>query len=185
MDDGQRRTFDSGATRGTAEGKIDLEGAFSVLSLERYGQYMLEHETDSAGEKRASDNWQAGFPLRSYVKSLLRHLLALWKVDRGFMDLGPKFLEDTLCAIIFNAQGYLHVHLSKTMRADHSDRCVPDDLCLTDPPPSTVDYLIRSVGGLPDGIPYRGFCSTCHKSVWEMECCKAHCFECSDHHGRI
>ena len=110
-DTGQRRTFNSGATRGTAEGKVDIEGAFSVLSLERYGEYMLEHQTDSAGMPRSSDNWQKGFPLSSYVKSLLRHSLALWRINRGFMDLGSKFLEDTLCAIIFNAQGYLHVHL--------------------------------------------------------------------------
>ena len=113
MDDGILTTFETGATRGTSEGKIDLEGAFSVLAFERYGEYMLEHQTQSDGKPRESDNWQKGFPKSSLMKSLLRHVVLLWKIHRGFRVTGQKELEDTLCAIIFNAQNFLHVTLAE------------------------------------------------------------------------
>ncbi len=180
-----KRTFESGATRGTAQGKIDLEGAFSVLSFERYGQYMLEHTVDSAGERRESDNWQKGFPLHSYVKSLLRHLLTLWKVNRGFWDPEPKFVEDTLCAIIFNAQGYLHVYLKKQLEANSSDSCVPDD-------PLPADAFTSGTAVDSDGRPLdvrsvsamRRDCL--HRYVSRhLACCGLHCFECADHDSKF
>ena len=112
-DNGILRTFASGATRDTTAGKIDLEGAISPLALRRYGEYMLEHQTQSDGRRRDSDNWQKGFGRDVLIKSLKRHVLTLWLIHRGWEPAGPndKALEDALAAIIFNVQAYLHEHL--------------------------------------------------------------------------
>lgn len=114
------RTFGTGATRDTEEGKIDYEGFLSPLALERFGQYMDEHRYQKDGSVRDSDNWQKGMPLDVYLKSMLRHVFELWRIHRGHepvpTDLDgvmvrDKRLEDALCAIQFNAQGYLHATL--------------------------------------------------------------------------
>ena len=106
-DDGIKRTFETGATRDTAEDKPDYEGYLSPLVLRRYGEYMLGHQTQSDGEMRASDNWQKGMPLNVYMKSLWRHLMALWTIHRCYKNMTVS-KEEALCAIIFNASGYLH-----------------------------------------------------------------------------
>lgn len=102
------RTFESGATRDSEDGKLDPEGALSELVVLRYSQYMAEHRTMADGSLRDTDNWKAGFTPSSYVKSLWRHILDLWLIHRGFGDWARHSLEDCLCAIIFNASGYLH-----------------------------------------------------------------------------
>jgi len=121
-DDGTLRTFASGATRDTAEGKVDLEGAISPLALWRYGEYMLEHQVQSDGRRRDSDNWQKGFGLKVLIKSLTRHFMRLWRIHRGWEGPGPddKDLEDALCALIFNAQAYLHEHLVGKRHGDEA-----------------------------------------------------------------
>lgn len=74
--------------------------------LERFGEYMQQHRLQADGELRPSDNWKAGIPKEAYMKSLWRHFMSAWKLHKGLKD--PETIEDTLCAIIFNAQGYLH-----------------------------------------------------------------------------
>lgn len=108
------RTFDTGATRDTAKNKPSYVGFFSPISLRVYGQYMLRHQTQSDGTTRAADNWKRGIPKDSYLDSLARHFVDLWLLHEGYGnghhgDRGS--IEDALCAIIFNAQGYLHEHL--------------------------------------------------------------------------
>lgn len=105
------RTFKSGATRDSDNNKIDYEGFLSPLALKRYGEYMLKHQEQADGQLRASDNWQKGIPREEYLKSLLRHAMDLWLVHRGFPEEAREDIESALCAIIFNAQGYLHEHL--------------------------------------------------------------------------
>ncbi len=104
------RTFDTGANRGSEEDKLDYEGFLSPLVLERYAQYLHEHRTLPDGAKRASDNWQKGMPLSVYMKSAWRHFHAWWKIHRR-KEYATKDLEDAICAVIFNASGYLHEHL--------------------------------------------------------------------------
>jgi len=104
---GKIRTFETGATRDTEDGKFDYEGFLSSLTLRRYAEYMHKHRKQSDGKMRASDNWQKGIPLTAYMKSLWRHLVDLWTAHRGdHWHSGDR--EEALCAIIFNASGYLH-----------------------------------------------------------------------------
>ena len=108
---GTIRQFGTGATRDTEEGKPDYEGYFSPLVFERFGVYMTKHRVQSDGTLRASDNWKKGIPLDAYVKSLWRHFMDLWMAHRWWKPV--ELLEEALCAIIFNAQGYLHELLKK------------------------------------------------------------------------
>jgi hypothetical protein len=107
------RTFDTGATRDSDDDKLDYEGFLSPLTLRRYAEYMHQHRKQADGKTRASDNWQKGIPLKAYMKSLWRHLVELWTLHRQWVygaDMADyiKDQEDALCAIIFNASGYLH-----------------------------------------------------------------------------
>ena len=101
------RTFDTGATRDTDAGKLDYEGFLSPLVLRRYAEYMHQHRTQSDGALRDSDNWQKGIPLDAYMKSGWRHFMDWWGYHRHII-LSNQRVEDALCAIIFNASGYLH-----------------------------------------------------------------------------
>lgn len=105
------RKFGSGATRDTDKNKLDYEGFLSPIVIKRFGEYMNKHRIQSNGKLRNSDNWQQGIPKAEYMKSLLRHILDLWLEHRGFE--GREEKEDSLCAIIFNAMGYLYEELKK------------------------------------------------------------------------
>ncbi len=99
------RTFATGATRDLDADKLDYEGFLSPLVLERYARYMHQHRKTAAG-LRDSDNWQGGMPRRVYAKSFLRHAIDVWMLHRGI----PRevTMEEALCAVLFNAMGYLH-----------------------------------------------------------------------------
>lgn len=100
------REFATGASRDTDAGKLDLEGFLSPLVLERYGQYMHEHRKLPDGSYRDADNWQKGIPHAAYMKSGWRHFFDWWKEHRGIAT--GDGIENALCALIFNASGYLH-----------------------------------------------------------------------------
>lgn len=97
------RTFETGATRDTDQGKMDYEGFFSPKVLERRAEYMHKHRTQSDGTLRDSANWQKGIPKEQYVKSLFRHFMGVWKWHRT----GKGDIEEALCALMFNAEGLL------------------------------------------------------------------------------
>lgn len=106
------REFTTGATRDSDEDKLDFEGFLSPLVLERYAQYMHEHRKQRDGKLRDSDNWQKGMPKNAYAKSLIRHVFEFWRLRRErkrfvFSD----ELQNVLCAIMFNAMGYLYEEL--------------------------------------------------------------------------
>ncbi len=102
------RKFDSGATRDQDTTKFDYEGFLSPLVLVRFAAYMHEHRVQSDGSLRASDNWQKGIPRDSYMKSLWRHLMTVWMHHRVVPAEDCEGMEEALCGVIFNAQGYLH-----------------------------------------------------------------------------
>ncbi len=107
------RTFSTGATRDDDKTKLDYEGFLSPLVLERYAQYMHDHRVQADGKLRDSDNWQRGIPIDAYMKSLWRHLIDLWFIHRGYKRYDYRDghgieAEEALCAVIFNAMGYLH-----------------------------------------------------------------------------
>jgi hypothetical protein len=105
MSIGKIRKFDTGATRDTDEGKHDFEGFYSPLVVNRFGEYMTRHRKQSDGSLRDSDNWQKGIPKDAYVKSGFRHFHDWWLQHRGLQ--GKDDIEESICALIFNAQGYL------------------------------------------------------------------------------
>ena len=122
------RTFDTGATRHSDEGKLDYEGFLSPLVLRRVAEYMNEHRVQADGKLRDSDNWQKGIPLNAYMKSMWRHFMELWAIHRGYYGSASR-KEEALCAVLFNASGYLHEMLSleRPVGAPHSTHREPHD----------------------------------------------------------
>jgi hypothetical protein len=107
------REFDSGATRDSDDSKLDYDGFLSPYTLRRYAEYMDKHRIQADGKPRDSDNWQKGIPFTAYIKSLWRHLIEAWTLHRSGGSqvhyLRNRYeMEEALCAIIFNASGYLH-----------------------------------------------------------------------------
>ena len=116
------RVFKGGSTRDDDTGKIDYEGYLHPLVLQRYGQYMLKHQTQADGNKRASDNWQRGkgIPTQAYIKSDLRHVIDVWLEHRGYASRDG--LEDALCAEMFNTMGHLLSILKKRIKKKNIKR---------------------------------------------------------------
>ena len=104
------RYFPSGAYRDGQAGKLDYEGFLSPVALKRYAEYMDKNRLQSDGQIRDSDNWQQGIPVASYMKSMWRHFIDAWTQHRKTEANGydSDALETSLCAVIFNAFGYLH-----------------------------------------------------------------------------
>ena len=104
------RLFETGATRDADDTKLDFEGFLSPLALARFAEYMHKCRTRNVPpgqDIRASDNWQKGIPLDAYMKSMLRHVMDVWAIHRGWKGSADE-LEEALCAVLFNVQGYLH-----------------------------------------------------------------------------
>ena len=99
------RKFETGATRDTDTNKYDYEGFYSPLVMERFAKYMHKHRVQADGNLRDSANWQKGIPKDAYVKSAFRHFIDWWTQHRGYA--GHDELEESICALLFNAQGYL------------------------------------------------------------------------------
>lgn len=106
------RRFETGATRDTDEGKLDYEGFNHPVVDRRYAEYMHRHRILPDGALRAADNWQKGIPKEQYAKSLQRHNMDFRLLHRGYPAVDIRTgsavdIEDALCAILFNAKGYL------------------------------------------------------------------------------
>lgn len=112
------RKFDSGATKSSASGKPDYEGFLSPLVIKRYGEYMVKHQLQPDGNLRDSDNWQKGIPKNDYMKSMYRHFMDLWLHHRGYGNIAVEDLEESLTALYFNVQGYLH----ETLKDKHAEK---------------------------------------------------------------
>lgn len=104
--------FESGATRNFNLNKYDYEGFINPEALHAFGEYMHEHRKQRDGSIRDSDNWQKGIPFSAYIKSLVRHVIDLWRMDRGYEVINPDTnlphtKQELCCAIVFNSMGYL------------------------------------------------------------------------------
>ena len=99
------RRFPTGATRSDDSAKPNYIGYLSPLVIERFGRYMLEHQY---GGQRSSDNWKKGIPRQAYLESMARHFIDLWLLHAHREKMMAYNIEDTLCALLFNTQGYLH-----------------------------------------------------------------------------
>lgn len=116
-DNGILRGFSTGATRDTAEGKLDFEGFLSPLVLHTFALHMMYHQKDSAGGVRDSDNWQKGIPNATYMKSMWRHFFDVWANHRRALPVRKERIIRALCALLFNVQGYLHEYLKANPEA--------------------------------------------------------------------
>jgi len=118
------RTFATGATRDSADEKLDPEGFLSPVAIERFCQYMHHHRKQPDGALRDSDNWQKGIGQDVYMKSAWRHFFAWWKLHRGGVvlderDQHPVTPDEAICGLLFNAMGYLHEMLTtNNVKAD-------------------------------------------------------------------
>lgn len=115
------RKFETGATRNNDDTKLDYEGFISPAVLRRFAEYMHIHRKQSDGNIRDSDNWQKGIPKDVYVKSLTRHFMDFWRLNRGEKVVNPdngelSTKEELLCAILFNVQGLLFEELKENKK---------------------------------------------------------------------
>lgn len=117
MKEERMRTFDTGATRDSEAGKFDYEGFMSPLVVRRFGAYMYSHRVQADGALRSGENWQRGIPKEVYIKSAFRHFVDWWLAHRGHRP--AKVMEDALCGLLFNVQGYLHELLIERARGTH------------------------------------------------------------------
>lgn len=118
------RQFDTGATRSQDAGRDDPEGYLSPLVIDRFNAYMTKHRKQPDGSLRESDNWQRGLPLATYIKGMWRHFLHLWTRHRGYPvrdPLAARDVEEDLCALLFNVQGYLHETIKARLYAAPSN----------------------------------------------------------------
>jgi hypothetical protein len=105
------RVFESGASRDLDDNKLDYEGFLNPLVLQAFAEYMHGHRVMKDGSTRASDNWQNGMPVEVYMKSLTRHFMDLWLMQRTGRDSltrpdGEHVTKaDTLGGLFFNLQG--------------------------------------------------------------------------------
>ena len=118
IDDGIMRTFDTGATRTSAEGKIEYARFFSPAVLRRYAEYLNEHRAQADGKLRDPDNWKKGIPKQNYMDSMARHFWEVWEHHTGERPLASKPLQDAICALMFNCMGYLFEDLREWLLTD-------------------------------------------------------------------
>ncbi len=113
------RTFDTGATRDTNDGKLDYEAAMHPLVVRRYLEYMQKHTMQPDGTQRDFDNWQQMFGDKHFdvcIKSGWRHFMDWWLDHRGCESRDG--IEEAICGLIFNANAYLFKILMGKKDAD-------------------------------------------------------------------
>jgi hypothetical protein len=103
----QVRQFNTGATRDTNSNKLAYDKGLSVQVLQRYMEYLSKHRQQKDGTLRDWDNWKRGIPIPVYCESLTRHSLDSVKKYHGLPVPEDASMEDLLCAVIFNASGWL------------------------------------------------------------------------------
>ena len=101
------RSYGTGGVRSELGDKLQYEGYFSPMVLRRRAQYMKKHQEQEDGEHREPDNWQNGMPMDDYIDSLFRHFIDIWLNHREVIRLEKDEVEELLCAMMFNCEGYL------------------------------------------------------------------------------
>lgn len=112
----EMKGYGTGAVRHQDPNKLDFEGFLSPLVLEEFAEYMNTHRVQADGKLRDSDNWQKGMSRADYMKSLIRHAFAAWRLHRGWSVkkeviggvLREPTMKECLNGILFNVQGYMH-----------------------------------------------------------------------------
>ena len=106
------RQFSTGATRDTAEGKIDPSRAIHPSVLRMFCDYMLA-KAEMPDHVRSQDNWQRGIPPAELLASLSRHHLDIWSHLKG----GPttEEIDAALNGALFNVMALMLHHLRGTL----------------------------------------------------------------------
>jgi hypothetical protein len=78
------RKFDGGATRSSANGKIDWFGVRHPLVEKSFGEYMKKHTHTEDGSIREFTNWHGGWDKSISLQSLLRHVEDLQAIYNGY-----------------------------------------------------------------------------------------------------
>lgn len=102
------RTFDSGATRSPLGDKLEYHRFLDPLVLKRWCEYLQKHRVQTDGRVREPDNWKRGIPVDAYIGSLMRHVWDLWLWRSDHPDEMAEEVQDSLCAIMFNAHGIMY-----------------------------------------------------------------------------
>lgn len=97
------RTFTTGATRSTSDGKLDYIKGLCPHTIEAYMRYLSKHRIQADGNIRDFDNWKKGIPTGEYLSSIFRHIMSIWKD----YEAGNTIAQDEACAVVFNAMGML------------------------------------------------------------------------------
>lgn len=107
-DGGQMAQFATGATRNRKENELRYDGFLSPLALQMFARYMHKNRRTADGTIREPDNWQKGMPDASYLDSLLRHVMDIWLIYRGYPDAAREGKFESLSGAFFNIQGLMH-----------------------------------------------------------------------------
>lgn len=102
------RTFDSGATRSPLGDKLEYHKFLDGMVLKKWCEYLHKHRVQTDGSLRTADNWKAGIPQEAYVGSMMRHMMDVWLWLDGHDNEMTETIEDSLCALLFNAHGLLY-----------------------------------------------------------------------------
>lgn len=107
------RTFDSGATRSPLGEKLEYHRFLDSRVLKRWCEYLQKHRVQSDGNLREPDNWKKGITMEAYISSMMRHMMDIWLWHDGYDSEMNEKLDDSLCAILFNAHGLLYELLAE------------------------------------------------------------------------
>lgn len=101
--DDNSRVFETGAMRGTSEGKENYIRAISWTALKRVTEYQNNAEKKGGYDKGF---WKLGIPEEESEKSLMRHLQKYFSNKYEGTAIEPEV--DHLAAAYFNLQGIIH-----------------------------------------------------------------------------
>lgn len=101
------RTFDTGATRDSDQGKFDYAGFLAPEVLYEFAAFMHKNRLLPDGTWRDGANWKLGMPRKQLLKSFLRHVFDLWFIEEGLSIPRPETgkiipIEDALGGCLFN-----------------------------------------------------------------------------------
>jgi hypothetical protein len=52
-------------------------------------------------------------PQQEYLSSALRHVVDVWLLHEGYEGVATSDIEEALCGLLFNVQGYLHAYIEE------------------------------------------------------------------------
>lgn len=142
-DPGMMLEFASGAVRNRKENELAYSGFLSPLALQMFARYMHIHRLTADGSVRDPDNWQRGIPDESYIDSLLRHVMDLWLIYRGYPEAAREAKFAALAGAFFNVQGLMHNYMTEDVAPVEVIEAMLEQGTLT------PDKIAEYISGLP------------------------------------